>query len=100
MSLIFGCETIRVTIIYHPIGNYNAEFHSDFTELLTNLFSRGSVKHLILGDFNFHMDDATNPDAKKFLDTLSTFDLAQHVHFRPFWTPKKNCFGTCDGFSF
>ena len=34
---------------------------------------------LILGDFNFHVDDPSNTYAKKFLETISLFDLIQHV---------------------
>ena len=36
-------------------------------------------KRLLVGDFNFHVDIADNPDAKKFLDLLDTVNLAQHV---------------------
>lgn len=34
---------------------------------------------LIMGDFNFHVDDAMDQDAKEFLTLLDTFNLSQHI---------------------
>lgn len=34
---------------------------------------------LITGNFNFHLDDPSDGDAKRFIDLLETFDLLQHV---------------------
>ena len=34
---------------------------------------------VISGDFNFHLDDLRDNDAKKFMDLLETFSLSQHV---------------------
>ena len=34
---------------------------------------------LIFGDFNFHLDDPSDNDAKTFTGLLETFGLSQHV---------------------
>ena len=34
---------------------------------------------LISGDFNFHLDDPSDNDAKTFTDLLETFGFSQHV---------------------
>ena len=35
---------------------------------------------MILGDFNFHVEDPTDADANKFLDLITSFSLVQRVH--------------------
>jgi hypothetical protein len=52
----------------------------EFNECLANLFSRGNFKPLLLGNFNFHVDDLVNLHANRFLNTLTLFGLSQHVH--------------------
>ena len=39
-----------------------------------------SGKLLVVGDFNFHFDDANNQDNNKFQDALHSLNLEQHVH--------------------
>ena len=34
---------------------------------------------LLIGDFNFHIDQPTDTDANRFLQLLDTFDQMQHV---------------------
>ena len=34
---------------------------------------------LVAGDFNFHMDNISNNDTRRFLDLLEVADLKQHV---------------------
>lgn len=39
-----------------------------------------SKEHLLLvGDFNFHVDVASDVDARKFLDLIDSLGLKQHV---------------------
>jgi hypothetical protein len=42
-------------------------------------FSTSPSSLLIVGDFNFHVDDPTNSTASQFLDLLEIFDLKQFV---------------------
>lgn len=34
---------------------------------------------IISGDFNIHVDNQTDPDARNFISLLEAFDLIQHV---------------------
>ena len=34
---------------------------------------------LVAGDFNFHIDEPNDCDARRFLQVLESFDLIQHV---------------------
>ena len=34
---------------------------------------------IISGDFNFHVNKPNDPDAKRFIDILTTFNLVQHI---------------------
>jgi len=42
-------------------------------------FVPASSRLFVVGDFNFHVDDTTNPDAKRFSSLLAAMDLQQHV---------------------
>ena len=34
---------------------------------------------LVSGDFNFHLDDPSDADARKFMELMDTFGLLQHI---------------------
>ncbi len=54
------------------------KFLNEFGTYLENtVISPGHL--LMVGDFNFHVEDKTNIPARKFLDLLESFNLAQHV---------------------
>ena len=53
-------------------------FFGDFLSYLENLvLSTGEL--LLVGDFNFYVDDSEDHDAARFLSLLATFDLKQNV---------------------
>ncbi|CAJ1055574.1 PREDICTED: uncharacterized protein LOC109521672 [Xyrichtys novacula] len=54
-------------------------FLSDFSDFITHLNTISSSV-LLLGDFNFHIDNPTFKQASNFLDLLDTLNLTQHVH--------------------
>jgi hypothetical protein len=54
------------------------QFLSEFADYLEHLVTC-SGPLLILGDFNFHIKDASDKDALSFLRLVSSFDLQQHV---------------------
>ena len=62
----------------HPVSI--SVFLEEFIMYLENLVLCPEVL-VIEGDFNLHMDDALNADARKFADLLETFGLIQHVNF-------------------
>ena len=53
-------------------------FVADFPTLLESV-TIDQHQFVLMGDFNIHVDDKTDRDARKFLDILDTFDLQQHV---------------------
>ena len=34
---------------------------------------------LVSGEFNFHLDDSSDADARKFMELMDTFGLLQHI---------------------
>ena len=56
-----------------------SEYLNDFDDFLTFINSFGS-KILMLGDFNIHVDTPNKWDAKRFLMSIETAGLYQHIH--------------------
>ena len=75
--------SISIFIINRPpsSGRNNIStslFFEEFSTFLEN-FCTTSSSVLLVGDFNFHINDSSNVDATKFLNLLEIFNLAQHV---------------------
>ena len=73
IGLSHGSESIRITTFYNPDGVCSDEFSVDLNEFLNKLLTNNNVHHLILGDFNFHMDVPSDSNVKKFLEILDIF---------------------------
>jgi len=77
-------KSFRLLTIYRPPPSTKNKltpdkFFSEFSILLEDLIA--PPHHLLLsGDFNFHVDDAANLNAMKFLDLITSADLRQHVN--------------------
>ena len=75
---------VRIGILYRlhvstKNGITMSGFFDEFSELLGHL-TTSSGKLLLLGDFNFHVDDAENDaGAANLLDLLNLHNLRQHV---------------------
>ena len=73
----------KLIIVYRP--PYSAEhpvtprvFFEEFGNFLeSNILCPESL--IFVGDFNFHMDVQSDPDARTFLDLLTSMGLKQHV---------------------
>ena len=63
----------------HPntVSMFLEEFSDTLSHILSNYANR---KILLMGDFNVHVDDPNNSDARAFADMLCTFDLQQLVN--------------------
>ena len=76
--------TTCIVIIYRPppssANGFTIDlFFNEFSSLLEQLeFSSGKL--LITGDFNIHVNDASDTTALKFLDLLDSFNLIQHIN--------------------
>ena len=79
-----GLKHIRIVSVYRPPpseanGFTFNQFLNEFTCLLEmHTVSTGQL--LILGDFNFHVDNVNDRIVLRFLDILSLFNLTQHVN--------------------
>lgn len=74
-------QCIRILVIYRPPDNNSClVFVEEFSRLLEQIAAEPSGCLLITGDFNFHMDDPDNANAKRFADLLESYDLKQHVN--------------------
>jgi exonuclease III len=77
-----GKQTIFVTVYRPEPSGRNPYIISDFFDELTRLqayYHSLKSEVIIVGDFNFHMNKSSNPNAKKLLDILEMFNLKQHI---------------------
>src|SRR5262249_39102974 len=70
-------KTFLFAIIYRPPQSPQAQFLSDFSELLEEISSSPS-ELVIMGDFNIHIDNLSDSFAASFLSLIDSFDLKQH----------------------
>ena len=80
-----GGKTTKFIVVYrppyseaHPVTP--SAFFREFTLYLENVVLCTEIL-VIAGDFNFHMADPSDADAKKLNDLLETFSLSQHLTF-------------------
>ena len=83
-TLLKSCsKLLRLVVVYRPppsnkSKSTNELFFEEFGSMLEQLATdKGQV--MIVGDFNFHIDDHSNSCAVKFMELLQTFDYTQHV---------------------
>ncbi len=83
MSLVTANTNIHLIVIYRPPPSMKNcltpdMFFKEFTTFMEGiLISQGKL--IILGDFNFHIDNAANTTASRFLNLIESFNLKQHV---------------------
>ena len=70
--------SIRIAVIYRPPSSQIGAFLADFASLLEQLVPNAD-NLLIVGDFNFYLDDSKNTDVIKLHNLLGSFNLKQHV---------------------
>ena len=78
VSLFFNSVCIRLVIIYRPPSTNAGLFLSEFATYVEQL-AITTGKLLIVGDFNIHLDSPSCPFSEKFLSTITSFGLCQHV---------------------
>ena len=83
LNLTSGSSSTRIFTIYRPPRSKKNPFtpNSFFVEFATLMESAIIIPgHILLvGDFNLHVEDASDNPAKKFLDLLDSLNLEQHV---------------------
>ena len=83
LAITSGNKQFRLLTIYRPRATKKnnlstPQFFSDFSKFLEELIATPN-KLILAGDFNFHVDNPTNTEARKFLDLLDSAGLQQHV---------------------
>lgn len=83
MAVLSSSVRISIFVIYRPPPSStnnlsNAMFFEEFSTFL-ECFSTDPGSILLVGDFNFHVEDTSNVAAGQFLDLLRCFNLKQHV---------------------
>ena len=72
-------DSVTLGVLYRPpSGNSVTAFIEELTSYL-DTHSLTNRKFLLIGDFNFHMDNIRNKDSAKLLDVLHSMNLQQHV---------------------
>ena len=74
---------LNIIVVYHPPptkrnGHTVRAFLDEFRSLLEDRIS-SSGRLVILGDLNFHVDNAADSKSKKFLDLIDLLNFSQHV---------------------
>ncbi|ELT87689.1 hypothetical protein CAPTEDRAFT_199286 [Capitella teleta] len=82
-ALVCTARRLRMCVVYRPPPSRRnnltvAQFMSEFADFLSDIVSLPG-EPLIVGDFNFHLDDCGDADGSTFSDLLTSFGLKQHV---------------------
>lgn len=78
LALTVNSVVVRLVVVYRPPKSSLPCFIQEFAEYL-ELLSASTGKLLIMGDFNIHVDRPDSPAVAKFLSTLVSFGLTQHI---------------------
>ena len=79
-----GSDHVRLVVLYRPPGSCKNKltkimFLQEFAEFL-ELLSLSTGKLLIVGDFNFHLDEPNDSNTVKLFTLLQSITLSQHVN--------------------
>lgn len=66
--------------MYRPTEATCALFYEEFSGLLEKILAEHPGPIIFIGDFNFHVDDVNDYQAKRFANMFGAFDLNQHVN--------------------
>jgi hypothetical protein len=77
-------NAVRIITVYRPPPSTKnkftvAMFMDEFSAFISDILT-AKENLLILGDFNFHVDDAACSKAKQFIKLIDSFCLDQHVN--------------------
>ena len=79
-----GPRVYTIIGIYHPPQGANPNVsNANYLDQLTDLLSHVIPKHqdiILMGDFSIHINDSEDWDAQTLQDTLTAFNLKQHIN--------------------
>lgn len=67
--MIYLSTALRIVIVYYPPSKSSSLFFDEFPCLLEKLVTASGCL-LLIDDFNFHVDDKSDPAALKFRQLL------------------------------
>ena len=68
---------LTITIVYRPPNTSVSSFLHDFDSFLEMLST--DPKHVLVGDFNLHLEDENDVNVKSFTNLISQYGFTQHV---------------------
>ena len=77
----FAGTVINLYLIYRLPSTSVLQFCSDMTDIMERRITDDLGKLLLIGDFNIHIDEPTEPDTITSLDYLDSFNLTSHVQW-------------------
>ena len=79
VNIFSDSDVLRIITVYKPSGNFTTVFHTEWNDLPCHLQTT-TGKHLLVGDFNFHVNNQSDSGANKFKALLNQYNLSQHVN--------------------
>ena len=73
----FAGTVIILFLIYRLPSTSVLQFCNDMTDIMERRITDDLGKLLLIGDFNIHIDEPTEPDTITFLDFLNSFQPHQ-----------------------
>ena len=64
--------------VYRPANSAGLDFLDEFTEQIAETLVN-NTNLIIMGDFNFHVNNSNDDDVANFTDTMTAFGLVQNV---------------------
>src|SRR5271156_2499648 len=77
IQLIAPSKSFLIATIYRPPGSLG-NFLTELSDLISTLIAKYS-DFILAGDFNIHVDTASDESSKKLSELLKNFSLKQHV---------------------
>ena len=80
-EVVYDHIQMGMVLVYRPPSENFSTFLTEFGQMVTPLLIENSSRILCLGDFNIHVDQESDLQAKVFNSLLSEIGLLQHVCF-------------------
>ena len=74
VNLFSDSDVLRIITVYNPSWNFITIFHTECNDLLCHLQTT-TGKHLIVGDFNFNVNNQSDSGTNKFKALLNQYTL-------------------------
>ena len=81
--VVTSTQVVRLSVIYRPPPSTknkttHKQFQAEFADYLGHIFTTPGML-LIVGDFNYHVEDTSDSEACSFNNLIDSFGFIQHV---------------------